>query len=118
MKIEIDLDQFFNIQSKPEGKLALKIREMKNAGARFTTSRNNQYISSVVIWRGKGRDQKERKLNLSIPQGKFLYHLPFPSAKFKSISDIIKSSGVDINNTSEILDIVDVLIEYKVIESQ
>ncbi len=118
LKMDIDLDQIFKIQSKPKGKLALEIREMKNAGARFTTSRNNQYISSVVIWRGKGRDQKERKLNLSIPQGKFLYHLPFPSAGFKSISDIIKNSGVDINNTSEILDIVDVLIEYKVIESQ
>jgi len=118
IKMDINLDQIFKIQNEPKGKLALKIREIRNAGARFTTSRNNQYISSIVIWRGKGRDQKERKLNLSIPQGKFLYHLPFPNAELKTISDILKSSGVDGNHTSEILDIVDVLIEYKVIEKQ
>jgi predicted transcriptional regulator len=118
IQMEVDLDELFQIQNEPEGKLALKIREMKNAGARFTTSRNNQYISSIAIWRGKGRNQKERTLNLSIPQGKFLYHLPFPSAEFKSISEILKSSEVDGTHTSEILDIVDVLIEYKVIESQ
>jgi predicted transcriptional regulator len=118
IQMEIDLDELFQIQNEPKGKLALKIREMKNAGARFTTSRNNQYISSIVIWRGKGRDQKERKLNLSIPQGKFLYHLPFPSAEFKSISDILKNSEVDRTHTSEILDIIDVLIDFEVIESK
>ena len=116
--MEIDLDELFQIQNEPKGKLALKIREIKNAGARFTTSRNNQYISSIVIWRGKGRDQKERKLNLSIPQGKFLYHLPFPSAEFKSISDILKNSEVEGTHTSEILDIIDVLIDFEVIESK
>ena len=95
----------------------MKIREKKNAGVRFTTSRDNQYISSIAIWTGQGRDRTERKINLSIPQGRFIFHLPFPSARFLSIREIMDKAGVDQGNTSEILDIVDALIDMKVIES-
>jgi len=116
--MDINLDPLFEVQSKPEGKLSVKIREKKNAGARFTTARNNQYISSVVKWTGEGRERKERKINLTIPQGKFMYHLPFPSADFKSVSEIMQIAEVDKNNTSEILDIIDVLLEYGVIEKE
>jgi hypothetical protein len=97
--------------------LQLKIRERKNAGARFTTARNNQYISSVTVWAGQGRDQTERRLNLSIPQGKFLFHLPFPTASFERISDIIGKAGIESVQSSEILDIVNVLIDLGVIEA-
>ena len=96
----------------------LRIRERKNTGVRFTTARNNQYISSVAIWLGKGREQTERRINLSIPQGKFLFHLPFPSAECLSIREIMKKADVDDAHTSEILDIVDALIELKVIEKE
>lgn len=96
--------------------MSKRIRENKNAKVRFTVARNNQYISNVFIWIGEGRDRKERKINLSIPQGKFLYHLPFPSAEFQDISTITKSAGIDAENISEILDIVNVLISYHVIE--
>ncbi|MBE9491476.1 MAG: hypothetical protein IMY70_01210, partial [Bacteroidetes bacterium] len=65
-----------------------------------------------------GRERKERKINLTIPQGKFMYHLPFPSADFQSVSKIMQIADVDKNNTSEILDIVDVLLEYGVIERE
>jgi hypothetical protein len=117
IEMKIDLSPLFQ-EEKSDGKLNLKIREMKNARVRFTVSRNNQYISNVVIWIGEGRERKERKLNLSIPQGKFLYHLPFPSADFQSISTIMYNSGLDGNNVSEIIDIVDVLIEYNVVQSE
>ena len=46
-----------------------------------------------------------------------MYHLPFPSADFQSVSEIMQIADVDKNNTSEILDIVDVLLEYGIIES-
>ncbi|MCB2221273.1 MAG: hypothetical protein KQI35_12820 [Bacteroidetes bacterium] len=117
IEMSVDLSPLFQAE-KSDDKLNLKIREMKNARVRFTVSRNNQYISNVVIWIGEGRDRKERKLNLSIPQGRFLYHLPFPSAEFKSIADIMESAGNNGENVSEILDIVNVLIEYNVIESE
>jgi hypothetical protein len=94
-----------------------KIREKKNAGVRFTTSRDNQYISNIAIWTGQGRDRTERKINLSIPQGRFLFHLPFPSAGFLSIREIMGKADIDPGHTSEILDIVDALTEMNVIEA-
>ena len=117
IKMDIDLEPLFT-NSKPSDKIAKRIRENKNARVRFTVARSNQYISNVYIWLGEGRERKERKLNLSIPQGKFLYHLPFPSAEFQAISTIMKNAGVDMDNSSEILDILKELEDYKVIEIQ
>jgi hypothetical protein len=94
----------------------MRIREKKNSGARFTTSRSNDYISNVAIWKGEGRNRTERKINLSIPQGKFLFHLPFPTAETLSISQIIHKAGIDGANIPEIIDIVNVMIEFGVIE--
>lgn len=115
--MDLDLGPLFK-QEQPNSKLSLRIREMKNAKARFTVARNNQYISNVYIWIGEGRSRKERKLNLSIPQGRFLYHLPFPSAEPQSIISIMDNGGVDGANVSEILDIVDVLLKFQVIEKE
>lgn len=95
----------------------LRIRERKNAGVRFTTSRDNKYISNVAIWAGKGRERTERKINLSIPQGRFLFHLPFPGAGFLSVRQIMSQAEIDPIHTSEILDIVDALIGLGVIEN-
>jgi len=117
IKMEIDLSPLFK-DSITDQRLHLKIREMKNARVRFSVSRNNQYISNVFIWFGEGRERKERKLNLSIPQGKFLYHLPFPGAEYQTISQIMDRAGIDGNHISEVLDIVNVLIDFKVIEQQ
>ncbi|MCD4698345.1 MAG: hypothetical protein K8S16_19125 [Bacteroidales bacterium] len=117
IKMDIDLAPMFT-DNKPNDKLAMRIRENKNAKVRFTVARNNQYISNVYIWIGEGRKRKERKINLSIPQGKFLYHLPFPSADFQGISTIMSNARIEGIYISEILDIVDVLSEYNVIESK
>ena len=115
--MKIDLNPLFNKQQEVS-KNSMKIRERNNAGARFSTSRDGQYISHVALWIGKGRDRKERKINLSIPQGKFLFHLPFPSADPLSIEDIMKKAEVANSNSSEVLDIVNVMVEYGVIESE
>ena len=114
--MKIDLNPLFNIKQQ-ESKSSKKIRERNNAGVRFSTSRDGQYISHVALWIGKGRDRKERRINLSIPQGKFLFHLPFPSAEPMGIEDIMHKAGVDDAHRSEVLDIVKVLVEYGVIES-
>ena len=116
--MDLNLASLFSDQKQPEGKESMKIRERMNAGVRFTTSRNNQYISNVVIWIGQGRERQERKINLTIPQGKFLFYLPFPSANFESIHEIMKKADVETSHTSEIFDIVDALIEFKVIDTQ
>jgi len=116
--MDIDLSTLFSEQQKPQGKESIQIREMKNAGARFTTSRNNQYISNVVIWMGQGRERQERRINLSIPQGKFLFYLPFPSAEYESIHDIMDKAGVESSHSSEIHDIVEALMGFDVIETK
>jgi hypothetical protein len=70
-----------------------------------------------VIWTGEGRAREERKINLSIPQGRFLFHLPFPTAEPESIETIISRAGIASENTPEILDIVDALMKLGTIES-
>ncbi|MFH0842193.1 MAG: hypothetical protein V1903_06190 [Bacteroidota bacterium] len=114
---EIDLESFPGDEPVNDVRLSLKIREKKNAGVRFTTSRSNDYISNVVIWTGEGRNRTERKINLSMPQGRFLFNLPFPTADFLTVKDIIKKAGIDNTYTPEIVDIVFVLIEFGVIEN-
>ena len=113
----IDLSSLYNNEEVSDSRLKLMIREKKNARVRFTTFRSNDYISNVVIWMGEGRDRTERKINLSIPQGKFLFHLPFPSADHLSIKEVMKKAGIDGANIPEIIDIVNVLIGFGVIES-
>lgn len=115
ISMRIDLNPLFEAQMGgiPQD---YRIREKSNAGVRFSTSRDGQYISHVAMWFGKGRERKERKINLSIPQGKFLFHLPFPSAEPMSIYEIMSKAGVDMMHRSEILDIVKVLMKYDVIE--
>ncbi len=119
INMQIDLNPLIdNSRLVNDDRLKSKIKEKRNAGVIFTTARNNQYISSVTYWIGEGREKRERKLNLSIPQGKFLYHLPFPSADSKSIQEIMQKAEVDDSNVSEIIDIVNELIRFKVIETK
>jgi predicted transcriptional regulator len=115
--ITIDLTSFSKSDEPVDSRLAKQIREKKNAGVKFTTSRNNDHISSVTIWIGDGRNRTERKSNLSVPQGKFLFHLPFPNAGFLSIQEIMKRARTSSENIPEILDIVSALIELGVIET-
>jgi hypothetical protein len=116
ISMEIDLSTLNLKDEISDSRLKMRIHEKKNAKARFTTSRSNDYISNVVIWMGEGRGRTERKLNLSIPQGRFLFYLPFPTAEPMCISDIMKLAGVESIHIPEIVDIVQVLIDFGVIE--
>lgn len=115
--MKVDLAYLYPEDARERSRLKVRVRETQNAKARFTTSRTNDYISSVVIWTGEGRAREERKLNLSIPQGRFLFHLPFPTAEPESIERINARAGIESENIPEILDIVDALIKLGTIES-
>ncbi len=114
--IDIDLNQ--EKQEPAQNSLAELIRERENAGARFKVARNGDTISSVTIWSGNGRDREERKIKLTTPQGKFLFHLPFPTTTPLSIIEIMQKAGVDDNLAPEILDLVQMLDKYDVIEKR
>jgi hypothetical protein len=97
--------------------LSQRIRERENAGARFSVARSDDYITSVAIWTGIGRDREERKIKLTTPQGKFLYHLPFPKAEALTVTEIMRKAGVEQELAPEIIDLVQLLEKYNVIEN-
>jgi len=117
ISIDVDFTTLYDVRSEDD-KLEKRIRERKNAGATFTTSGNNNWISSVSVMVGEGRKKKVRKISLTIHQGKFLFYLPFPSADFLSISEIMKKAGIVKSQAAEILDIVYLLVENGIIEIQ
>lgn len=115
ISIEVDLSEIKKEQ-KP-GDLSRLIREKANAGVNFSLARGGDYISHVSLWTGEGRDRKERKISLTTPQGTFLFHLPFPQADYLSLEDIMHKAKVEESYTPEILDIVELLIKYEIIET-
>jgi len=113
--IDIDLEQ---VKRQPsQNSLSVPIREKENAGARFSVARSDDYITSVTIWTGNGREREERKIKLTTPQGKFLFHLPFPKAEPLTVDEIMHKADIDENLAPEILDLVQLLEKYNVIES-
>jgi predicted transcriptional regulator len=116
-RILIDIDLMQVKQEPSHNSLSKLIRERENAGARFTVARSDDTITSVTIWTGEGRERKERKIKLTTPQGQFLYHLPFPKASPLSVAQIMRKADVDEALAPEILDLVQLLEKFAVIES-
>jgi predicted transcriptional regulator len=114
--IVFDLDLMQVKRAPSADNLSLQIRERENAGARFLVGRNADSITNVTIWTGEGREREERKIKLTTPQGKFLYHLPFPKADALTVTEIMRRAGVDQELAPEILDLVQLLSKYNVIE--
>jgi predicted transcriptional regulator len=113
--IDIDLMQ---VKREPsQNSMSSYIREKENAGARFSVARSDDYITSVAIWTGDGRERQERKIKLTTPQGRFLFHLPFPKAEPLTVDEIIQKAGIDKSLAPEILDLVQLLEKYNVIEA-
>lgn len=116
-KIAFDLDLTAELKNPEENSLEnSKIREKKNAGVRFSMARNGQYFSNVTIWVGKGRERSEKKISLTTAQGKFLYNLPFPDGEHLTLDEIRVKAGIEDDDMPEIKDLVEELIQYKVIE--
>lgn len=115
ISLEFDLAGLFD-ESKIVPGLKKRIREQKNSGATFNIVGSNEYISSVSFFIGEGRQRKVRTINLTLRQGRFLYFLPFPTADFLSVSEILNKAEVDAKYFAEILDLVDLLIENGLIE--
>lgn len=92
------------------------IRERRGSGTSFATARSGKQIASLSIVSGEGRERTSRRINLTAPQGRFLYHLPFPTAEPKPVGAIMQTADVEEEYKGEIIDLVRVLEEAKVIE--
>jgi len=115
-RIMLDLDLMQAKRNPGTYNLSQCIRERENAGARFSVARGNDCITSVTIWTGEGREREERRIKLTTPQGRFLFHLPFPRAEALTISEIMVKAGVEEDLAPEILDLIQLLGKYNVVE--
>lgn len=116
-RLVIDIDLMQVKREPSHNSLSRRIRERENAGARFSAARNDDIIAGVTIWTGATREREERKIKLTAPQGRFLYHLPFPKAQPMSVAEIMQKAGVDESLAPEVLDLVQLLEKYDVVES-
>ena len=114
--IKIDLDLSIFKKENPGEGLSRLVREKQENGANFSVSREGDSFSTVTIWEGEGRERQEHKISLTTPQGKFLFHLPFPQAKPLTILDIMEKASLESDYSAEIQNIVDELIRLEVIE--
>ena len=114
IQINLDLNTFYN-PDKESIQRTWKIKERLNSGALFKESRDDR-ISAVHVFEGEGRSREEKRFNLTECQGKFLFHLPFPTQQASRIDIICAEAGVKKECLPEILDIVNVLISHGVIE--
>jgi len=115
-KIEINIDlekEFSSLSNNPSD---FKVKEARETGVKFSMARNGEYFSTVTLWIGEGRTSKERKINLTSAQGQFLYYLPFPDGLPLSIDEIMEKGKIDEANRPEILDIVNELVDLKVVD--
>ena len=115
IKFNLDLDVFK--KENPADGLARLVREKKENGANFSVARSGDSFSTVTVWEGEGRERQENKISLTTPQGKFLFHLPFPQARPMTIADIMEKAQVDQDYSTEIQNVVDELIRLDVIEA-
>lgn len=115
-KIKLDLDLSVFEKENPGEGLSRLIREKHANGANFSIARSGDCFSTVTVWKGEGREREEHKISLTTPQGKFLFHLPFPQARPLIISDIIEKAELSEEYANEIQNIVDELIKLGVIE--
>ena len=116
-RLSLDLDLQAMLAERPGEGLDRALRERKGSGAQFATARSGEHIASVTLSSGRGRARKSRTINLTLPQGRFLYHLPFPTAEPQTVADIMERAGLDAGHEGEIADLVRLLQEADVIES-
>jgi len=113
IEIKFDLNELKN-----DAKLLdLKVREKKDSNCIFNTSPKTGEISTISYFIGEGRAKKECKTQLTKSQGKFLFHLPFPTANAKTVIEIMNENKIPDVHQSEIVNLIELLIEQEIVET-
>jgi hypothetical protein len=90
--------------------------EKNNEAVSLNYSEKEQRITSVTQLSGRGRDKKLRRISLTPVQGKFLYFLPFPTAKPESVASLMQKAGLPDVHLPEIYDIISILLDFDAIK--
>lgn len=117
LNLRFSLSEILDEEPSNHVENTLRIREKKNSKSHFSLARSGDHFSSVSILTGSGRESQQRKINLTMAQGKFLFHLPFPDAQPLSIEKIMENAGVEEEYRSEIENLINELEELKIIEN-
>ncbi len=113
VNFSIDLDSLYD-SGHESARWNWRIRERRDSGALFKEGRDNR-ISAVHVYEGKGRSRVERRLSLTECQGRFLFHLPFPTEDPLSVTEITARAGIPRDCLPEIGDLIDMLQAHGVI---
>lgn len=111
--LTIDLDSLYD-RSAHHSWRNRHIRERRDSGALFKEGRDH-IISAVHLYEGKGRARIERRLSLTECQGRFLFHIPFPTENALSVEEIGQKAGISEECTPEVIDLIDILQRHGVI---
>ena len=117
-RIEFEFDLASLSGESGGNSLESRIRERKASGALFKTSARGDFITTVTYFTGSGRKKREKTLNLTMAQGSFLFHLPFPTEPPVATAEILRKAGVDESYASEILDLLGFLEHRGIIERE
>ena len=118
LRIEFDLNRLKPTPKPSDQDERMLIREKKNAGAVFKTSPKTGALTALTFYTGRGRSRTERRVQLTENQGRFLFHLPFPTEKGLSVRAILDRAGIDAAFEPEVRDLVGFLIEHGIIEHE
>ena len=116
LELTIDLNELPGERSHTT--LEHLVRELRDSGALFKTSARGDFIAAVTYFTGHGRKKQEKRLNLTKPQGSFLYHLPFPTEPPLAAAEIMRKAGVDESCGPEIIDLLGFLEHLGIIEME
>ena len=116
-KIQFELDlTSLSAAAAAEQRQSARIRERKNSSAHFATARDGNQLAYVMVSTGEGRNRRQRKINLTTAQGRFLYHLPFPTAEPLTIEEIMTKASLPGDRRAEVVSIVEFLEEHRVFD--
>jgi len=115
IRITLDLNNLYD-PGTHSAKLNWKIGERKNSGALFKEGRDER-ITAVHFYEGEGRSRIEKRITLTIIQGRFLFHLPFPTEPLLKVTEICQKAGISEDGLPEVLDLVETLYSHRVIDT-
>ncbi len=110
IRLEIDVEALVKAEENRKGasgRLAtLFIREKARPDVAFEWDDSGKRITAVLFFKKGLRRRLERKLGFSKEEGRFLWHVPFQSEKFRNVAEVLSEAGLELEE-GQVLRMVD-----------